>query len=374
MMMTTRTLSWVVLAASCYALASFAADPPAKAGAPAGGPPGAGAPPRPMSVEAVPAVVAPVNDEVTAVGSLQSNEAVVIRSEIAGRITTINFQEGKTVNAGDLLFSLDASEYQAQFAQSSSSMKSTEMNFNRAKDLREKSLLSQQEYDDTSAKLEEARAKRAIDQSRLDKTSIRAPFKGVLGVRSVSPGAYVKPGEDLVMLEDIDPIKVEFRIPETYSRQVKPGQHITVRVDAYPGEIFNGEVYVIDTRMDTETRTMLLRGRIPNAKKNLRPGMFARVALILATRSNALVVPEQAMVPFGGEQFVYRVVDGKAVQTRVEPGRRMDGKVEIKSGVSAGDNVITAGQMKLRDGMPVAVLDSKAASPAPPAPKPGVTP
>lgn len=373
-MMITRTLSWVVLAVSCYALASFAADPPVKAGAPAGGPPGAGAPPRPMSVEAVPAVVAAVNDEVTAVGSLQSNEAVVIRSEIAGRITTINFQEGKTVNAGDLLFSLDASEYQAQFAQSSSTMKSTEMNFNRAKDLREKSLLSQQEYDDTSAKLEEARAKRAIDQSRLDKTSIRAPFKGVLGVRSVSPGAYVKPGEDLVMLEDIDPIKVEFRIPETYSRQVKPGQHITVRVDAYPGEIFNGEVYVIDTRMDTETRTMLLRGRIPNAKKNLRPGMFARVALILATRSNALVVPEQAMVPFGGEQFVYRVVDGKAVQTRVEPGRRMDGKVEIKSGVSAGDKVITAGQMKLRDGMPVAVLDNKAAPPAPATPKAGSKP
>ncbi len=372
MMKLTRILSCVALALSCYSLASFAAEPPAKTGAPAAG---AAAPAaRPMSVEAVPAVIAPVNDEVTAVGSLQSNESVVIRSEIAGRIATINFQEGQTVHAGDLLFSLDASEYQAQLAQSSANMKSNETNFNRAKGLREKSLLSQQEYDDTSAKLEESRAKRDVDQSRLEKTSIRAPFNGVLGVRSVSPGAYVKPGEDLVMLEDIDPIKVEFRIPETYSRQVKPGQHITLRVDAYPGEIFNGTVYVIDTRMDTQTRTMLLRGRIPNAKKNLRPGMFARVALILVTRSNALVVPEQALVPFGGDQFIYRVVDGKAVQTRVEPGRRMDGKVEIKTGVNAGDHVIIAGQMKLRDGMPVAELDNKSAAPAPAATQPGSKP
>ena len=367
---TTKTLPRLLLALACYASAGYSADPPGKAG----GPPGAGAPPRPMSVEAVPAVMMPVNDEVTAVGSLQSNEAVVIRSEIAGRIATIHFQEGKTVNAGDLLFSLDASEYQAQHAQSSVSMKLAEMNFNRAKELREKSLISQQEFDDTSAKLEEARAKLAIDQSRLEKTSIRAPFNGVLGVRSVSPGAYIKPGEDLVMLEDIDPIKVEFRIPETYSRQVKRGQHITVRVDAYPGEIFNGNVYVIDTRMDTQTRTMLLRGRIPNTKKNLRPGMFARVALILATRSNALVVPEQALVPFGGDQFVYRVVDGKALQTRVEPGRRMDGKVEIKSGVNADDSVVTAGQMKLRDGMPVTVLDNKGAPPAPATPQAGAKP
>jgi len=371
---TTKTLACLAFALACYSPANFAAEPPSKAGAPAGGPPGAAAPPRPMSVEAIQAIVTPVNDEVTAVGSLQSNEAVVIRSEIAGRIATIHFQEGKTVNTGGLLFSLDASEYQAQLAQSAANVKLTEMNFTRAKDLREKSLISQQEYDDTSAKLEESRAKLALDQSRLEKSSIRAPFNGVLGVRNVSPGAYIKPGEDLVMLEDIDPIKVEFRIPETYSRQVKPGQHIAVRVDAYPGEIFTGEVYVIDTRMDAQTRTMLLRGRIPNAKKNLRPGMFARVALILATRSNALVVPEQAMVPFGGDQFVYRVIDGKAVQTRVEPGRRMDGKVEIKTGVNAGDSVVTAGQMKLRDGMPVAVLDNKGAPPAPAAAPAGSKP
>lgn len=355
---TTKTLACFMLILA-YSLTSLAADPPAKGAPPATGAP----PPRPMSVEVMQAVIAPVNDEATAVGSLQSNEAVVIRSELAGRIAAIKFQEGKTVAAGDLLFSLDASEYQAQLAQSAASMKLTEMNFNRAKDLREKSLISQQEYDDTSAKLEEARAKLAVDQSRLEKTSIRAPFNGVLGVRSVSPGAYIKPGEDLVMLEDIDPIKVEFRIPETYSNLVKPGQHITLRVDAYPGELFNGEVYVIDTRMDSQTRTMLLRGRIPNSKRNLRPGMFARVALILATRSNALVVPEQAIVPFGSDQFVYRVIDGKAVQTRVETGRRMDGKVEIKNGVNAGDTVITAGQMKIRDGMPVAVLDNKAATP-----------
>jgi membrane fusion protein (multidrug efflux system) len=317
-----------------------------------------------MPVETATAVVAPVNDEIRAVGSLYSNESVVIRPEIAGRIKSIGFQEGQSVTEGELLFAIDAQEYEAQVAQSAATMKLTEMNYTRAKDLREKSLISQQEFDETSARLEESRAKLALDQARLDKTAIRAPFSGVVGVRNVSPGAYVRIGDDLVSLEDTNPIKVEFRIPETFARQVRAGQRVAVRVDAYPNDQFTGEVFAIDTRMDAQTRTLRLLARIPNPRQSLRPGMFARVALILATRSHALVVPEQAVVPFGNDLFVYRVVDGKAVQTRVQTGRRMEGKVEIKTGLNKDDVVITAGQMKIRDGMAVMIPGAKPPAPA----------
>lgn len=358
---------FVTLLALLIAVPAFPAEP-AKGPPPGGKPgaPGAGGPP-PMPVETARAIVSPVNDEITAVGSLHANESVVIRPELAGRITTITFTEGQPVGAGDLLISLDAQEYQAQVNQSAVLVKLTEMNYTRAKDLREKSLISQQEYDETFAKLEEARAKLALDQARLDKTAIRAPFAGVIGIRSVSPGAYVKPGDDLVSLDDTHRIKVEFRIPEAYTRQVRVGQRVGVRVDAWPGETFTGEVYAMDTSMDPQTRTLLLRARIANTKQALRPGMFARVALILSTRSEALVVPEQSVVPFGNDLFVYRVIDGKAVQTRVETGRRMDGKVEIRTGLARDDVVVTAGQMKLRDGATVMVKDG--APPAAAAPK-----
>jgi membrane fusion protein (multidrug efflux system) len=362
----TRTIRAVLslAAALVFASALHAGEPPGKAGAPGGGK----APP-PMPVETAIAATAAVNDEVSAVGTLQANESVIVRPEIAGRVTAIKFEEGQPVNENDELFTIDAQEYRAQVAQSAATVKLNEMNYTRSKDLLDKSLISRKDYDEAAAKLEESKAKLALDQSRLDKTVIRAPFAGIVGVRNVSPGAYVRIGDDLVSLEDIDPIKVEFRIPETFARQVRTGQRVGVRVDAYPNETFSGEVYAIDTRMDAQTRTMLLRARAPNPKRNLRPGMFARVALVLATRSQALVVPEQAVVPFGNDLFVYRVVDGKAVQTRVQTGRRMEGKVEIKTGLNKDDVVITAGQMKLRDGMAVMVPGAKPPAPAQGAPQ-----
>ncbi len=338
----------------------YAADPPTKAGASGGGKgPGAGGPP-PMSVEAVMATVEPVSDMISAVGSLLANESIVVRPEIAGKITAIKFKEGQLISKNDLLFQLDAEAYEAQVAQSGATMQLTEMNFNRAKDLREKSLISQQNFDEAQARLEEARAKLVLDKSSLAKTVIRAPFSGVIGVRGVSPGAFVRPGDDLVSLEEINPVKLEFRIPETYARQVRVGQKVSVHVDAYPDDNFTGAVYAIDPRIDLQTHTLLLRALVPNQKRSLLPGMFARVELILATRSEALVVPEQALVPMGNDLFVYRVVDGKAAQTRVVTGRRMEGKVEIKSGLAKGDTVITAGQ-KVRDGAAVKVGNAGAA-------------
>ena len=182
-----------------------------------------------------------------------------------------------------------------------------------------------------------------------------------MGLRLISPGAYLKKGDDIVRLENIDVIKLDFRVPEMYAAHVKPGQTVEVRLDAYPGEHFAGKIYAIEPIVDEKTRTVLLRARVPNQGVKLHPGMFARVALTLETRKNAMLVPEHAMWPQGQDTFVYRVEDGNAMLTKVAIGVRRPGEVEILSGLAPTDTVVTEGQIKLKDGAPVTVLPSQPA-------------
>lgn len=318
-----------------------------------GGPPGGMA----LPVEAVVVETGAVSREVGAVGTLRANESVMIRSEIAGRIAAIHFKEGGAVAENIPLISLDDAELRAQLAESAATVKLSELNFARAQEIFEKKLLSRQNYDEALARLNEARARHNLQQARLAKTRIHAPFSGVLGLRRVSAGDYLKEGADIVNLEDIRSLKLDFRVPETYLASIQQDQQVSIQVDAYPGEPFSGTVYAIDPRLDEQTRSVLLRARIPNSDLRLRPGMFARVALVLENRAQALLIPEQALVPIGDEQFVFRIVDDKAQQTRVQTGQREGGKVEISAGLSAGDVVVTAGQTKLRDDMAVQVID-----------------
>jgi len=169
----------------------------------------------------------------------------------------------------------------------------------------------------------------------------------------VSIGDYVKEGQDMVNLESVDPLKVDFRLPEVYLRQVRVGQTLEVSLDALKGRTYEGTVFAINPLVDTAGRAIVIRALVRNADAALRPGMFARVRLLTRDESDALVLPEQALVPQGESQYVFRVVDGKAVFTMVEVGQRREGRVEIVKGVSAGDTVVTAGQLKLRDGMQV---------------------
>ncbi len=335
-------------------------------GASKGGvPPGGG---MTLPVEAVVVETGAVSRDVSAVGTLRANESVMIRSEIAGRIAAIHFQEGAAVAKNAPLISLDDAELRAQLAESAATVKLAELNFARAQEIFEKKLLSRQNYDETLARLNEARARHNLQQARLAKTRIHAPFSGVLGLRRVSAGDYIKEGADIVNLEDIQSLKLDFRVPEAYLANIKQDQQVNIQVDAYTGETFSGKVYAIDPSLDEQTRSVLLRAHIPNPEQRLRPGMFARVRLVLESRAQALLVPEQALVPIGEAQLVYRIVDGKALQTKVQTGQREGGKVEITVGLSVGDTVVTAGQTKLRDGMPVQVInqtDNKA--PAAPA-------
>jgi membrane fusion protein (multidrug efflux system) len=309
----------------------------------------------PMPVKAAPVTRATLNVEVTAVGTLRADETVMIRPEIAGRVATIHFKEGQMVSAGDPLLTLDQDEYQAQLAGSVAEAGMDEISFKRLQDLQRKNLTSQQNLDEAKAKLDASRARQTLDRVRLDKTVIRAPFAGTVGLRLVSPGAYVKPGDDIANLESLGSMKLDFRVPETYMARLGVGQTLTARVDAYPEQGFEGTIYAIDPALDPETRTVLLRARLPNKSNKLRPGLFARVSLVLERRENALVAPEQAIVPMGRTPFVFRVVDGKAVMTPVQLGLRRPGQVEILDGLNAGDLVVTDGQLKIRDGAAVAV-------------------
>jgi membrane fusion protein (multidrug efflux system) len=172
----------------------------------------------------------------------------------------------------------------------------------------------------------------------------------------VSEGAFVAAGTDIARLEKIDALKLDFRVPETFLAQLKPGQAVRIAVDAYAGAEFRGAVYAIEPAIDEQTRTVLVRARVANARAQLRPGMFARVLLTLGVRPDAVWIPEQAIVPRGQDSFVYRVVGGKAELVKVRTGLRRVGEVEIVDGLAAGEQVITEGTQKIGPGSPVTVM------------------
>ncbi|MBL8660419.1 MAG: efflux RND transporter periplasmic adaptor subunit, partial [Rhodospirillales bacterium] len=206
------------------------------------------------------------------------------------------------------------------------------------------------------ASLDSDRAKVDLAEARLDKTRITAPFSGMIGLRRVSVGDYVSSGEDLVNLESIDPIKVDFRIAERHLSDLRAGQELELEVDAYPGRRFRGRVFAVDPQVDPGGRSIALRAEVPNPDGLLRPGLFSRIRLVLNVRDDAITVPEQAIIPVGEERYVFTVVDGKAVKTKITLGQRGPGWVEVTRGLSAGDVVVTAGQLKIREGSAVEVM------------------
>ncbi len=332
-------------------------------GAPAASAAKGGAPaPGSVTVEAVPVITQSLPQTITAVGSLRSDESVTLRPEVAGRISAIAFQEGQPVAKGAMLVRLDPAVPLAEAQQARANLVLAKTKFDRAVDLAKSNFISGQAKDEAENNLKVAEAATQLAEAKLAKMDLRAPFSGVIGLRSVSLGDYVKEGADLVNLESIDPLKVDFRVPEIYMRQVKVGQPLQVQLDALPGKTFEGKVFAVNPLIDAAGRSVVIRAMVRNPDTSLRPGMFARVRLITRDAQDALVLPEQALVPQGDQQFVYRVVDGKAVRVRVDVGQRRDSKVEILTGVAKDDLVVTAGQLKLRDGAPVTVTTAPAAS------------
>ena len=326
--------------------------------------------PGSVTVEAVKVVSESLPQTITAVGSLRSDESVTLRPEVAGRISGIQFQEGQPVAKGAMLVRLDPAVPQAEAQQARANLVLAKTKWDRAVDLAKSNFISGQAKDEAENNYKVAEASAQLAEAKLAKMDLRAPFSGVIGLRSVSVGDYVKEGADLVNLESIDPLKVDFRVPEIYMRQVKVGQPLQVQLDALPGRTFEGKVFAVNPLIDAAGRSVVIRAMVRNPDTSLRPGMFARVRLITRDAQDALVLPEQALVPQGDQQFVYRILDGKAVRTKVDVGQRRDSKVEILTGVDKGDMVVTAGQLKLRDGAPVSVAGAAQDAPTVATPAP----
>ena len=345
-----------LLALGGYAYYVNQAAPPAPqapAGAPApgkgGGPPGGFA----IGVETVRVATSVFVDDVAAVGSLKSNESVVLRPEIAGRIAAIHLREGMPAAKGAVLVALDASTQAAELRQAEANLALSQANHRRTEELYEKKFVSARARDEAGANLKVLEAAVALAQARLQKTQIRAPFAGIVGIRNVSVGDYVKEGQELVNIEDIGALKADFRLPESYLSRLRKGQSVEVSTDAMPGQTFKGTLDAVDPLLDASGRAISLRARLENPDLKLRPGMFVRVRLAFGGERQGLAVPEEALVPAGNDNFVFRVAEGKAQRVMVKVGQRRGATVEITEGLKAGDEVVSAGQLKLRDGVPV---------------------
>jgi len=319
----------------------------------------------PVVIEAEPVRVAELLDAVTAVGTLRSAESVVLKSEIPGRIARVMFADGSQVAKGDALIVFDASVQQALVNQARAERDLAAAKLKRTEELFQKKFLSAAALDDAKATEEIAAAKLALAQANLDKMTIRAPFAGQIGIRQVSVGDYLKEGVELVNLEDLSSMKADFRVPEQISGRLAVGQTVQLQSDAFAGASFPAKVVAIDPAVDASGRSLLLRAELRDVSRRLKPGMFVRVRLVLESRPNAIVIPEEALVTAQNRLTVFKVVEGKAVATPVVTGLRsqLDQRavVEVIKGLAPDDVVVTAGQIKIRgNNVPV-----KVAEPAP---------
>ncbi|MDB5886949.1 MAG: efflux transporter, family, subunit [Polaromonas sp.] len=343
----------------------------ASSSAPAQGAAGTGATARPPSVEVARVEVARLVDDTRAVGSLRSRRGVVLRPEVSGRITQLNFTDGQRVRKGQLMVQFDDQLPQAQIQQSQAELSIAQANQKRNQELVAQNFISQRSLDESAAGLQVAQAKLALARATAARLKILAPFDGIVGIRQVNVGDYLKDGADIVNIEDIEAIYVDFRLPERYQSKLKRGQTALLEIDALPGRGYTAQIQAIDPLIDANGRSVGIRGCIDNRALTLRPGMFARVNTVFGVRDNASVIPEEAIIPQGGRQFVIKLLDappGEARKTQrveVKLGLRSPGKVEIVEGLSPGDTVVRTGQQRIqKDGTSVVVVDLAKDSPS----------
>jgi len=331
----------------------------ATASGPAQGGPGRGGPPggRAVAVEAGEVRVGPVREVVEAVGSVLANESVTVTSRVTGVVREVHFADGQQVEAGQLLVQLDDREALAQQEQARALRETARQNLARTRQLAAQRAAPQARVDELEQTMRAAEAQVAAVEARLQDLSVRAPFAGRVGIRRVSVGALIQPGSQITTLDDLSVVKLRFSVPETAIGALGHGDPVEAVSGAYPDRRFEGRVTAVDTRVDPVTRAVELRADIPNPDGALRPGMFMTVELVVANRPQAVLVPEEALVPEGARQFVFVVSDGRAVRTEVRLGTRTPGLVEVLDGLSPGQVVVTAGVQRLRDGAQVRVVE-----------------
>lgn len=292
-----------------------------------------------------------------ALGTAKANESVMITPQESDVITSLNFSDGQRVDTGTVLAQLNSNEQKARLNELNINLAEAERQLKRIQNLVLSNSTSAQLLDEQQARVKALIAQREVAQENLNKTFITAPFSGKLGLRQVSLGAYVKPGDVLTTLDDIKTIKVDFSISERHLPSVNEGQTVFAESVAYPGVQFEGTITNVNSRIDPATRSFSIRTKIDNAAEQLRPGMLLTITLQKRVL-NTLVIDEKALVPDHEDQFVFKVVDGKAVKTKVIIGERRPGKVQILEGVAIGDEVVVQGTLRIRDGSELRVLNS----------------
>lgn len=310
----------------------------------------------PVPVRVAEVQVAPMTDRVEALGTARAWEFVSVRANQTERVTGIHFESGQRVEAGALLVELNHAEQKAELAGARASLTRHLRDRERLEQLVARKLATQEQLDAASTLVQETRARVAMLEARIEERVIRAPFAGQLGLRQISLGSLVSPSEEIAILQDISRLKLDFTLPERHLPALSGGMSIEARSQAHPGRVFLGEVLVAEARVDPQTRAFTVRARIDNREGLLLPGMLLRVQLITNPR-NALSIPEAALVPLANQQSVYvlEARDGGQVVRRqtVELGRRGEGRVEVISGLSPGERVVTRGTQYLQDGRAV---------------------
>jgi membrane fusion protein (multidrug efflux system) len=323
--------------------------------------------PPPMTAPRVIAVAAraqPVAEVLSLVGSITANEMVDVRGEADGVVQDILFKEGQSVKKGQELVRLDESKFSAAVAEGEATFALSKANFDRAKHLFESQLISQQEFDQARTVFEATRANLEFNKRLLKDARIYAPFEGIVGARSISPGQVIRKEAVLTTIVDLDPVKVEFNVPEKFLGQVRVNQNIEIGVATYPGRKFQGKVFFISPYVDLTNRTALVKAEVPNPSGDLKPGMFANLVLTVTIRENAVVIPEVALTQTldKGRAMIFVVDANTNAQLRpIKLGVRLAGQVEVVEGIQAGERVIVEGTQKTVPGKPVQLAPEKEA-------------
>ncbi|HET8713713.1 MAG TPA: efflux RND transporter periplasmic adaptor subunit [Gemmatimonadales bacterium] len=299
--------------------------------------------PPPMPVEVVAAMTDTVVDAIQATGQIEAIQSVELRPEVQGRITDILVREGQEVSAGTGLFKVDDAELKAQVAQAQAERELARQALQRTEQLMAQNASSAADLEQAQARARGAEANYDLLKTRLDRTVVRAPFSGVVGRRLVSIGTYVTPQTPLITLQSVNPQHAVFQVPERYAERLRKGQLVSFQVAALPGRNFSGEVVFVSPVVELPSRTITIKARVPNTQGQLAAGMFIEARLATDIRPNAVIVPEDAILPLQGQMFVWVNKDGKAERRPVQLGVRTAGWVEVVSGVQAGEQVVVGG-------------------------------
>ncbi|MEZ4412309.1 MAG: efflux RND transporter periplasmic adaptor subunit [Gemmatimonadales bacterium] len=346
----TRTPTLLLLA--LFAAACSKGDPNAGG---QGGPGGQGGGPPAALVEVAVAYTDTVVDAIAATGEIEAIQSINLRPEVDGRIVGILFREGDEVAAGTPLFKVDDAELKAQVARAEADRDLAAQALTRTRQLMSEKASSQADLERAEATARSTQAALDLLQIRLARTTIRAPFGGATGQRMVSLGDYVTSSTQLVSLQTVNPERAAFQVPERYAERLRRGQEVTFRVAALPGQEFTGVVDFVDPVVRLPGRTITVKALVPNPKRTLQAGMYVDLRLAAEVRPDAVVVPEESIVPLQGANYVYVVRDGKASRRQIGLGIRAPGIAEVRSGVDAGDTVVVGGQERLQDGMAVMI-------------------